>query len=85
MPPSAAPQQIAAGILDERQVATIFGVTTKTLRRWIARGVAPPHYKLGRKRFWRREAIIQHMASHEALSGKIAPPRTRRRTEIMTK
>lgn len=79
MPSPAPAQQTVVDILDEAAVAKTFGITTRTLRRWIRAGIAPPHFKIGRKRWWRREAILQHMAAHESLSGRVAPARTRRR------
>jgi len=76
MPPQA--QRAVLDILDERAVARAFGVTERTLRRWIRDGIAPPHFKIGRKRWWRREAILAHMARNESPSGRVAPPRARR-------
>jgi predicted site-specific integrase-resolvase len=76
---SHAASQPAVDILDEHGYAKLFRVNVRTVRRWIRDGIAATHFKQGRKRWWRREAILAHMAANESLSGKVAPPRTRRR------
>jgi len=76
-------EQPPADLLDEHAVARMFMITRRTLRRWIARGIAPPHARLGRKRWWRREAIMAHLAAHETSSGHKAPPRRRRALKLV--
>ena len=65
-------------LLDEHDLARLFKRDVRTVRRWIKRGdILAPHLKVGRTRWWRREAILAHIAALETPSGKIAPKRTR--------
>jgi hypothetical protein len=52
--------------------------TLRTIRRWIKAGWLPAHVKFGPTRYWRRSAILDHMARLETPSGIAAPKRARR-------
>ncbi len=50
-----------------------------TIRRWLKKpGALPPCSRFGRRRYWRRQALIDFIAEHESESGEVAPKRTRR-------
>ena len=58
MSPQAASRSIVVDILDEHAVAKIFRITTRTLRRWIKLGIAPPNFREGGSRSgsqWRHD------------------------------
>jgi hypothetical protein len=38
----------------------------------------PPCSKFGRRVYWRRQALLDHIAANESPSGESAPPRKRR-------
>ena len=46
--------------LDIVQLADRLGISTKTVHRMIARGEAPPSYRIGRKRrVWRESDVLE--------------------------
>lgn len=49
--------------ITERQLAELLNVDPATLWRWRQRGEAPPSYKLGRRRLYRRDEIERWVAS----------------------
>jgi excisionase family DNA binding protein len=61
-------QQIAntLGILTPEQLAKELGVTVKTLLRWRLKRTAPPEVQVGRQRYFRRESVIDWLASRES-------------------
>ena len=44
--------------LNTEQVADRLGVSTTTIFRMLARGEAPPSYKVGRRRLWRQSDVL---------------------------
>jgi predicted DNA-binding transcriptional regulator AlpA len=47
-------------MLDAQAVADLFGVSTRTLYRWIDQGLFPPAIKFNRRsHFWFRHQLIQ--------------------------
>jgi excisionase family DNA binding protein len=44
--------------LNAEQVADRLGVSTTTIFRMLARGAAPPSYKVGRRRLWRQSDVL---------------------------
>jgi helix-turn-helix protein len=75
----AIPPAPVTDLLDEFDLLAIFKKRNiRTIRRWIAEGRLPAHLKLGRKRYWRRAALIDFIARNETSSGRVAPRRTRR-------
>ena len=53
--------------LTKSEVAALFRISTDTLDRWEAKGIAPPSFKLpsGRRRYDAAE-VRQHLASRRA-------------------
>jgi len=46
--------------LNIEQLANRLGISTKTVHRMIARGEAPPSYRIGRKRrVWREHDVLE--------------------------
>jgi excisionase family DNA binding protein len=46
-----------AGLVSTKHAATIFGVTERTVRRWLASGRMPQQVQAGRERKFCKEAI----------------------------
>lgn len=44
-------------LVSELEVAEIFGVSTRTLRRWARKRFGPPRIKVGRRIHYRRATI----------------------------
>ena len=44
-------------LVPELEVAEVFGVSTRTLRRWARQRFGPPRIKVGRKIHYRRATI----------------------------
>ncbi len=66
-------------LLDELGLADFFHRDVSTIRRWLKKpGALPPCAKFGRRKYWRREALIEFIKTRESESGEIAPKRTRR-------
>ena len=65
-------------LLDEIGLAKFFHRDPSTIRRWLRRGALPACAQFGRRRYWRRDALIEFIKARETPSGEIAPSRTRR-------
>jgi hypothetical protein len=57
--------EITEDFLTERKTAEILGVNTATMKNWAAARRGPPRIKIGRKAFYRREALTVWMQSRE--------------------
>lgn len=53
-----APTDTAYPSLNIEQVAGRLGVSTTTIFRMLARGEAPPSYKVGKRRLWRQSDVL---------------------------
>ena len=49
---------IIESFLSESETAEVLGVKTASLRNWSASRKGPPRIKIGRKIFYRREALV---------------------------
>jgi hypothetical protein len=65
-------------LLDENGLAEFFHRDISTIRRWRRSNKLPPCSKFGRRVYWRRQALLDHIAANESPSGESAPPRKRR-------
>jgi len=52
-------------LLTESEAASLFRLAPVTLRNWRSLRQGPPHVKIGRKAFYRREAISNWIVSRE--------------------
>lgn len=48
-------------IIDERGLAEALGVCVRTLRRMVRRGDIPPAVRLGRKKIWQSDRVLDHL------------------------
>ena len=55
-------------ILDAADLEILTGVPKGTWRYWASIGQAPPSFKLGRRRVWRRADVETWIAAQEAAS-----------------
>jgi excisionase family DNA binding protein len=53
------------------QVADRLGVSSTTIFRMIARGTAPPSYKVGKRRLWRERDVLDWLET-ECREGVVA-------------
>ena len=58
----------------EQDVARLFRVTDRTLRRWRTLGIGPAYTKIGRKVFYTRRAIHAGIAAQERAPGPQVRP-----------
>jgi DNA-binding transcriptional MerR regulator len=56
------------GWLSKERLAAEIGVSTDTLERWERRRLGPPRVKLGRKAFYRIDALREWLRSQESFS-----------------
>src|SRR5262249_26933264 len=69
-------------LLDLRGLGKELGRSVRSIRRFVSANgplAGIPSITIGNRRLWRRSALFEFVASHETLSGRIAPRRTRRR------
>lgn len=50
-----------AQLIDERALAEALGVCVRTLRRMVRRGDLPPAVRLGRKKIWQSDRVLDHL------------------------
>lgn len=50
-----------AGYWELRGIAEYYGVSVRTVQRWVCSGEFPPPFKLGRKRLWIPEQVREWM------------------------
>lgn len=84
-PPSAAGRTITGlaelpgkTLLDERALASLFGVTTRTIRRMIARFELPPPVKLAGRSTWVAERVIANIEDRAERAARHAEQESRR-------
>lgn len=53
-------------LMTAAQLQAEFGVAESTWRYWHLRGEGPPSFKLGRRRVWRRSAVLAWIAARES-------------------
>lgn len=70
------------GILTEEQAAQCLRLTVATMRNWRCQRRGPPPVKIGRKCFYREEAVLKWIAAREGASRSETPrpPQPQRRT-----
>lgn len=51
--------------LTPAELAAELGVTPRTVQRWNARRIGPPKIKIGKRVYYRREAVEAWMLAHE--------------------
>lgn len=56
---------IRKDLLDVQQLANEFGISTRTIARWWAGRTGPARVKIGRKIFFRRQAILEFLERQE--------------------
>ena len=54
-------------ILTVRKVAELFQVHPMTVYRWVEKRVGPPHVRVGRSIFFRRDAVDTWMRENEGV------------------
>ena len=60
-------------ILDDSQLAKLFGIHIRTLKRRVKQGDFPKPFKLGAKSYWRPNDILEHidkLANHAQSSSE---------------
>lgn len=53
------------GYLTREQAAHQLGVSMDTLTRWGTQRIGPPSVRIGRKRYYRREAVLKWLEARE--------------------
>lgn len=56
---------IGEAFSSEKDTAEMLGLKVSTLRNWGAQRKGPPRIRIGRKLFYRREALLDWMKSQE--------------------
>lgn len=56
---------LSGSYFTEEQLAEELRVCVRTVHRWINLGEAPPYLKVGRRRYFRREAVEKWLKSRE--------------------
>ena len=51
--------------LDSKQLERLTGTRASTWRYWASIGEGPPSFKLGRRRVWKRSAVMEWLAAQE--------------------
>jgi len=52
--------------MDAPQLEELTGTPQSTWRYWAHIGQGPPSFRLGRRRVWKRSAVLQWLADQEA-------------------
>ena len=55
----------ASDIMYAQHIEDEFGIKSSTLRYWASINEGPPSFKLGRRRVWRRAAVLAWIAQQE--------------------
>jgi excisionase family DNA binding protein len=63
--------------IDQHEVAKYLGVTTRTVRNLVKRGVLPPPIRLGRKQFWLKRNFAHWLEGGGATSIRADRPGSR--------
>ena len=58
-----------AGWVEREDLAAELDVTVRTLVRWASSGFGPPYVKIGRKVWYRRQAVDEWLRTMEAKGG----------------
>jgi DNA-binding transcriptional MerR regulator len=61
---------LLSDFFSDAQLAAEIGVHPRTLRKWDERGEGPPKTVIGRKVLYRRQSVIEWLASREQRRGK---------------
>ena len=61
--PRARPKRLLQGFVPERKLAHELGCSLRTLLRWRADGIGPPHIKKGRAIYYDVEVVRRWMAA----------------------
>ena len=56
-------------LLSSNELEALTGTRASTWRYWASVGTGPASFKLGRRRVWRRTAVLAWLAEQEATSG----------------
>jgi predicted DNA-binding transcriptional regulator AlpA len=56
---------IRSELLDRDELASEFGISTRTLDRWQSKRSGPPRVKIGKFIFYRRQAVLDWIAQSE--------------------
>ena len=59
------PRNVLSGYFDPAALAAELNVCTKTLDRWRVIGEGPPSITVGRKRYYKRDAVIAWLETRE--------------------
>jgi predicted DNA-binding transcriptional regulator AlpA len=62
----AARAALSGDYLDAKQLEQLTGTRQSTWRYWASIEKGPPSFKLGRRRVWRKSAVLQWIAEQEA-------------------
>ena len=54
-------------LLSKSDLAVVVGRSTKTIDRWVAAGVAPPHIRITNRKYWKRQTVV------DWLEGRVEP------------
>ncbi len=52
-------------LLDSRGLAVLTGTPASTWRYWATIGQGPPSFKIGKRRVWRKSAVLQWLSEQE--------------------
>lgn len=61
---------ITPAVFDRKDLATHLGISVPTLRRWESEGIAPPHFKIKGKVYFRRAHVWRWL---DARAGEVEP------------
>ncbi len=68
-------KSVLENYLDQHELAAQLKVNVRTIYRWLQRGDAPPHSRLGRRYLFSRESMRDWLQARESQPAK---PRARR-------
>ena len=61
--------RVLSGWVDRQALAKELSISDRTLARWAAERIGPPFVKVGRKAWYRREAVAKWLKEQEAKGG----------------
>lgn len=64
-------------LIDEKGVAAMFEISTRTAARWVATGEFPPPARVGGRKFWFAGKILAHIEQRIAESERLATQRNK--------
>ena len=59
-----------AEFVTSEEFASLCRTTVRTVDGWVYKGVAPPHYRVGKRRLWRRADVLTWIEQHLVVVGR---------------